>query len=69
MEACEELVEACEQPVEDVAEEQLEVETLTVTEAPMMAAAGRPHLPDAPTGTEEFQQLSGGGGGEFHQIF
>ena len=56
-------VEACEQPVEGVAErasgeEQLEVETLTVTEAPMeeMAADGRPDLPDAPTGAEEFQR-------------
>ena len=56
-------VEAGEQPVEDVAErasgeEQLEVETITVTEAPgeEMPAAGRPDLPDAPTGAEEFQR-------------
>ena len=56
-------VEACEQPVEDVAErasgeEQLEVETLTVTEAPVeeMAADGRPDLRDAPTGAAEFQR-------------
>ena len=63
VEACEELVEACEQPVEDViegvsGEELLEVETVMVTEAPVeeMAAFGRPDLPDAPTGAEEFQR-------------
>ena len=56
-------VEGCAGPVEDVAErasgeEQLEVETLTVTEDPVeeMAAAGHLDLPDAATGAEEFQR-------------